>query len=126
MTDQPIERLPAGLDTGMRVEAIEGEIANVVFSGRLDSVGAASVAQRFKVAVADKRAVIVDLSDVDFVASLAIRFLVAGAKTVKSNGGKLVILSPQEYVYDVLKAAAIDTIIPVLFDRSQGIEAVRP
>ena len=92
----------------------------------LNSVGAASVAQRFKEAVADRRAVIVDLSDVDYIASLAIRFLVAGAKAVKHNGGKLVLLSPQEYVLDVLKTAAIDAIIPVLFDRSESIAAVRP
>jgi anti-anti-sigma factor len=110
----------------MTVEAIEGEIANVAFSGRLDSVGAAFVAQRFKVAVADKRAVIVDLSDVDYIASLAIRFLVAGAKTAKSNGGKLIILSPQAYVHDVLKTAGIDAIIPILFDRSEAVGAVRP
>jgi anti-sigma B factor antagonist len=126
MADRLIDCLPAASDTGMRVEAMEGEIANVVLSGRLDSVGAASLAQRFKVAVADKRAVIVDLSDVDFVASLAIRFLVAGVKAVKSNGGKLVILSPQEYVHDTLKSAAIDAIIPILFDRSEGVAAVRP
>ena len=110
----------------MTVEALEGEIANVVFSGRLDSVGAASLAQRFKTVVADKQAVIVDLSDVDYIASLAIRFLVAGAKSVKSNGGKLVIMRPQEYVHEVLKTAAIDAIIPILFDRSEGIAAVHP
>ena len=110
----------------MTVEAIEGEITNVVFSGRLDSVGAASVAQRFKAAVADKQAVIVDLSDVDYIASLAIRFLVAGAKAVRSNGGKLIILSPQDYVHEVLKVAEIDAIIPILFNRSEGIGTVRP
>jgi len=114
------------LDTEMTVEVVEGEITKVVFSGRLDSIGAASVAQRFKGVVADKRAVIVDLSDVEYIASLAIRFLVAGANTVKNNGGKLILLSPQEYVHDVLKTAAIDTIVPILFDLSGGIAAVHP
>jgi anti-anti-sigma factor len=76
--------------------------------------------------VGDKRAVIVDLSDVDYVASLANRFLLSGAKAVKGNGGKLVILSPEEYVYEVLKIAGIDQIMPILFDRSEAIAAVRP
>jgi anti-anti-sigma factor len=110
----------------MSVEYTGDEITNVVFQGRLDSVGAASVRQRFDAAVGAKQAVIVDLSDVDFVASLAIRFLVAGAKAVKNNSGKLVILSPQEYVHDVLKTAGIDLLIPILFDRTAAIAAVRP
>jgi anti-anti-sigma factor len=110
----------------MTVENIGDEITNVVFSGRLDSIGAASVSRRFNDQVSDKRAVIVDLSDVDYVASLAIRFLVIGAKAIKGNGGKLIILSPDEYVYSVLKTAGIDMMMPILFDRSEAIAAVRP
>ena len=110
----------------MTVEKIGDEITNVVFSGRLDSIGAASVSRHFNAEVSDKRAVIVDLSDVDYVASLAIRFLVTGAKAVKGNGGKLILLSPDEYVYSVLKTAGIDLMMPILFDRSEAIAAVRP
>jgi anti-anti-sigma factor len=110
----------------MSVEYIGDEIINVVFRGRLDSVGAASVGQRFNALVGARRAVMVDLSDVDYIASLAIRFLVTGAKAVKNNSGKLVILSPQEYVHDVLKTAGIDLLIPVLFDRTAALAAVQP
>src|SRR5438105_1933380 len=108
----------------MTVEYIGDEITNVVFRGRLDSVGAASVGQRFQALVGAKRAVIVDLSGVDFVASLAIRFLVVAAKAVKGNGGKLILLSPDEYVYDVLKTSGIDLVMPILFDRTEAIAAV--
>jgi anti-anti-sigma factor len=109
----------------MTVENIGDDITNVVFDGRLDSVGAAGLAQPFKAAVEGKRAVIVDLSGVDYVASLAIRFLVVGAKAVKANDGKLVLLSPEEYVFSVLKTAGIDLVIPILFDRNEAIAAVR-
>jgi hypothetical protein len=51
---------------------------------------------------------------------------VVGAKAVKANDGKLVILSPEEYVFSVLKTAGIDLIIPILFDRNEAIAAVRP
>jgi anti-anti-sigma factor len=110
----------------MTVENIGDDITNVVFRGRLDSVGAASVGQKFNAIVGAKRAVIVDLAGVEYVASLAIRFLMVGAKAVKGNGGKFVILSPDEYVYDVLKTAGIDLLMPVLFDRDAAIAAVRP
>jgi anti-anti-sigma factor len=109
----------------MTVEYIGDDITNVVFRGRLDSVGAASVAQRFQALVGSKRAVIVDLSGVDYMASLAIRFLVAGAKAVKGNGGKLILLSPDEYVRDVLNTAGIDLVMPIMFDRNDAIAAVR-
>jgi anti-anti-sigma factor len=110
----------------MTVEYIGDDIVNVVFRGRLDSVGAASVAQRFTALVGARRAVIVDLAGVDYIASLTIRFLVAGAKAVKGNGGKLVLLSPEEYVLGVLKTAGIDLVVPILFERSEAIAAVRP
>jgi stage II sporulation protein AA (anti-sigma F factor antagonist) len=109
----------------MTVESI-GDVTFVVLTDRLDSVGAAGLAQRFKDTVADKRAVVVDLADVDYIASLAIRFLLFGAKAVNANGGKFVILSPAEYVFDVLKAAGMDQLMPILFDRNEAIAAVKP
>jgi anti-sigma B factor antagonist len=109
----------------MTVETMADGTTNVVLDGRLDSVGAASVAQQFRAAVGDKRAVIVDLSAVEYIASLGIRFLVAGAKAVSANGGKLVLLSPDEYVHDVLKTTGIDLVMPILFDRDAALAAAR-
>jgi anti-anti-sigma regulatory factor len=39
---------------------------------------------------------VVDLSQVNFLTSLAIRMLVLGARAVANNGGKLVLSSPNE------------------------------
>ena len=50
----------------------------------------------------------------------------SAAKAVKANDGKLVLLSPEEYVFSVLKTAGIDLVIPILFDRNEAIAAVRP
>ena len=50
---------------------------------------------------------------------------VAGAKAVKGNGGKLILLSPDEYVRDVLNTAGIDLVMPIMFDRNDAIAAVR-
>ena len=49
----------------------------------------------------------------------------AGAKAVKGNGGKLILLSPDEYVRDVLNTAGIDLVMPIMFDRNDAIAAVR-
>jgi anti-anti-sigma factor len=109
----------------MDVEEIEGGITNVVLRGRLDTAGAGAIDLKFNVIAGAKRAVVVDLSNVAFMASLGIRLLVMGAKTITRKGGKLVILSPDENVHAVLKTAGIDQLIPIMFDRSAAIEAVR-
>jgi anti-anti-sigma factor len=58
-------------------------------------------------------------------ASLGIRLLVMGAKTITRKGGKLVVLSPDENVLAVLKTAGIKQLMPILFDRSAAIAAVQ-
>ena len=71
-------------------------------------------------AVADaKRAIVVDLSQVNFLTSRAIRMLVFGARAVTNKGGKLRVCStPNEWVnFSVLKWGAVDRTIsiPVMF-----------
>ena len=109
----------------MDVEEIDGGVTNVVLRGRLDTAGAGVIDLKFNVIAGAKRAVIVDLSKVDFMASLGIRLLVIGAKTITRKGGKLVVLSPDENVYAVLKTAGIEQLMPIMFDRSAAIAAVQ-
>jgi anti-anti-sigma factor len=68
---------------------------------------AGAIDLKFDVTAGAKRAVVVDLSNVAFKASLGIRLHVMGAKTITRKGGKLVILSPDENVHAVLKTAGI-------------------
>jgi anti-sigma B factor antagonist len=109
----------------MDVEEIDGGITNVVLRGRLDTAGAGAIDLKFNVIAGAKRAVIVDLSNVAFMASLGIRLLVMGAKSITRKGGKLVILSPDENVLAVLRTAGIEQLMPIMFDRGAAIEAVR-
>ena len=110
----------------MQIEELDGGVTNVVLRGRLDTVGAGVIDLKFNAVAGSKRAIIVDMSGVDFLASLGIRVLVIGAKAVRNKGGKLVILSPDENVHSVLKTAGIELLIPVLFDRAAAIAAVKP
>ena len=109
----------------MQVEELEGGVAHVVLRGRLDSAGVDAIYLPFTAVVGAKRAIVVDLSQVNFLTSLAIRMLVIGARTVTNKGGKLVLLSPSEWVSFVLDSAGIEQFIPVMFDRSAAIAAVR-
>jgi anti-anti-sigma factor len=107
----------------MVVEDI-GEVAHVVLRGRLDTAGAGVIDLKFNVVAGSRRAVVVDMAGVDFLASLGIRVLLLGARAVKNKGGKLVVLSPSDGVLNVLKTAGTDALIPIFFDRDAALAAV--
>lgn len=102
----------------MKVETAELDngVLKILLSGRLDVDGALAIDEDFRNAVTGKKHVVVDLADVDYLASLGIRTLVVGAKMAANVGGKLVVLAPQRNVEKVLRESNIDTLIPIVRD----------
>ena len=64
----------------------------------------------------EKRNVVVDMTEVSFLASLGIRTLVVSCKTLAAKGGNLVLLSLQPGVEKVLKTSGLHTMIPIVAD----------
>ncbi|WP_020177379.1 STAS domain-containing protein [Methyloferula stellata] len=108
----------------MVVDELDGGITNVALRGRLDTTGAQTIDMPFSVIAGAKRAVIVDLSEVDFLASLGIRVLLTSAKAVQRKGGKLALVAPEGNVLMVLKTAGMETLIPIFPERTAAIAAV--
>jgi anti-sigma B factor antagonist len=108
----------------MAVEEVAGGITKVVLRGRFDTTGAVMVELPFNKVATEKRAVMVDLSDVSFMSSYGIRVLLVGAKIISGKGGKLVILCPDNYVGKVLTTAGMDALIPVLQSESAAAAAL--
>jgi anti-anti-sigma factor len=98
------------------VTELENGITKITLSGRLDIEGALKIDSEFNSIVDDKKKVVVDLSDVTFMASLGIRTLITGAKATANNGGKMVLLNPQSNVERVLRTSRVDTVIPIIQD----------
>ena len=98
-------------------------LRRIVISGRLDMVGTGSIAPRLvELTAAPKKGVVVDMSAVEFLASIGIRSLIASAKTVQERGGKMVlVVNPSTTVMLSLKATGVDLLIPV-FDNSADAE----
>jgi anti-anti-sigma factor len=109
----------------MQVEDLDSGVTNITLRGRLDTVAAGDIDLKFSTVVGAKRAIVVDMSGVDFLASLGIRVLVMGAKAVRNKGGKVVLLSPDANVHSVLKIAGIDQLIPIVFDRATALSIVQ-
>ena len=102
---------------------LDNGVTKVSLGGPLDVDGALKIDSEFTKIAQQKKNVLVDLSDVTFIASLGIRTLVAGAKATAINGGKLVLLNPRSNVERVLRRSHVDTVMPIIRD-SIDLEAV--
>ncbi len=108
----------------MVVVDLDGGVTKVALRGRLDTVGAEAIDLRFSVIAGSKQAVVVDLSEVDFLASMGIRVLLTSAKAVQRKGGKLAMVVPEGNVLMVLKTAGMETLIPIFQDAEAAVAAV--
>lgn len=99
-------------------------ITLVELSGRMDVPGALKADPAFT-QIADKAdRLIIDLSKLDFLASLGIRTLVTTSKTLRAKNGNMVLVSPQPNIEQVLRSSGIDTIIPIAQDRADAEASV--
>jgi len=93
---------------------LDNSIILIKLSGRLDIIGTGEIETKFVgYCTGENVRVIVDLSEVDFLASIGIRLLTLTAKSVASRSGKMVILNPTPEVQDVLEITGIPAIIPI-------------
>ena len=92
--------------------------------GQLDILGVGKIETQFAAYCAgEKTRVIVDLSDLDFLASIGIRLLTINAKSLASRDGRMVLLNPTPEVRQTLELSCIPTIIPV-YDGIESAETV--
>ena len=108
----------------IRVNEMDNGIGVIKLGGTLDVVGTGEIETKFfGYCSGDKVRVVVDLADVDFLASIGIRMLVTTAKSVASRGGKMVLLNPSSEVLSVLEITGIPSIIPV-YSQLESAETV--
>jgi anti-anti-sigma factor len=98
----------------LQFNTVDNGIRLIKLIGKLDIIGTVEIQNKFTGHCAgDKVHLIVDLSEVDFLASIGIRLLELTAKSVASRGGKMVILNPIPEAQNMLEAAGIPAIIPI-------------
>jgi len=108
----------------IRVTDLDKGVTIIELTGRLDIMGVNNVETKFAAYCAgEKPRVIVDMSGVDFLASIGIRMLVTNAKSLRSRNGKMVLLNPTPDVLNVLEITDIPAIIPV-YSKLESAEAV--
>jgi len=105
---------------------LEDGIRKIDLKGRLDMEGANAIDLKFTALTAtQKNYIIVDLSGVEFIATLGIATLVRNAKAARLRAGNLVLLNPQPNVANVLATTRIDKIVPVYWNLDEARTHVR-
>jgi anti-anti-sigma factor len=103
---------------------LDNKIRLIKMTGNLDITGVGMIENKFSGYCAGERPrVLVDLSDVAFLASIGIRLLVLNAKAIASRGGRMVLLHPIPEVRSVLEITGIPSIIPI-YDGFESAETV--
>ncbi len=93
------------------------DLTHLAFRGRIDTVGVGEIELRFtSQTVPRAKPLLLDLSEVTFVASLGLRMLLSVAKALDRSGAKTALLNPQPPVAEVFKVSGIDKLIPVHYD----------
>ncbi|MFZ1397603.1 MAG: STAS domain-containing protein [Candidatus Promineifilaceae bacterium] len=101
-------------------------ILHLVLSGRLDIAGTGEIESKFTFQTATKKtAVLVDLSEVTFIASIGMRLLLSNARAQKQRGGLLVLYNPQPLVKDALITAGFEQLIPMFDDFDAACQALQ-
>src|SRR5215207_297859 len=73
----------------------------------------------------DGAAVVVDLSNVEFLTTPAISMFLDAAKCLKTSGGRIVATGPQPRVGEVLKRLRLDALLPVVGSVDEGVGRMR-
>ena len=109
----------------MEVVNLGERLVKVTLTGRLDTQGVNRLETRFVAAlVPGANNAIVDLSGVDFVASMGIRLFITVARSLAMRHAKLAIYGAQSMVNEVFDHVSLSEMVPVVASESEAIAAV--
>ena len=90
------------------------QITHVALRGHLDTTAVGDVELKFTShTVPQGKPLLLDISEVTFLSSLGLRMLLTVAKALDRRGAKMVLLSPQPLVRDVLSHSGFDQFMAV-------------
>jgi len=103
----------------------EDNITTLSLEGRLDAATVTALQPEFmEKTVALKKPVLVDMSQVTFMASLSIRMLVEAAKGLKTSGARLALLNPSPLVERTLKASGFHQVVGIFHEEEAARQSL--
>lgn len=109
----------------MKTEQID-DVLVIELPARLDAVGVAALEGRLNEAVtAHKGKVLADMSEVTFVASLALRMLLTALKAAQPLGGDVRLAGLQPPIAEIFRKSRFDTLFKIYPDREAALAAYK-
>ena len=109
----------------MEISPVQDRLVKVTLTGRLDTPGVDRVETRFIASlIPGGNNAIVDLSQVDFVASMGIRMIVSAARSLRTRKATLAVYGAQEQVSQVFEIVALGQIISICSTEAEALAAV--
>lgn len=94
----------------------------VAINGRIDSAAASEFETALNQLTEDGQdTIVLDLNEVEFLASAALRVMVTIRKAVQEKGGELAIAQPSPRVIDTLEIAGLNVLFTTYPDRETAI-----
>ena len=98
----------------LQYSELENDIRLIKLKGKLDIDGVSEIENQLaEYCNGENARVVLDLSEVEFLASIGIRLLTLTAKSLMGRCGKMVLLNPAPDVQSVLEITGIPAIIPI-------------
>jgi len=111
----------------MEISPISDRLVKVTLTGRLDAPTVDRIETRLTAAlVPGANNAIIDLSGVDFVASLGIRMLISAAKSLKMRQAKLAVYGTQDQVRQVFELVSLQQMLNICATEEEARAAVAP
>jgi anti-anti-sigma factor len=109
----------------IETELLEDGLLKVGLRGRMDIAGVEAAAMEFtSLTAVEARRVILDLSGVDFLASIGVRAILQNARALKLRGGAMALCGAPPLVAQVLESAGVGNVITVSPDLASARAAL--
>ena len=105
----------------MDVQDLPGGVSKVVLRGRFDTTGAVLIELPFNTIATEKRAIIVDLSDVSYIDSAGLAALIQAMQKVEGYGGKFMLAGLQETVRSIFEISRLDQVFQIFPDADSAL-----
>jgi anti-anti-sigma factor len=113
------------VNVDMEVAGLDNGLTKITLSGRLDTPGVDRIEARFVATVVPgNKSAIVDVSGVDFIASMGIRMFITAARSMALRHAKLALYGAQSMVNQVFEHVSMTDFVPVVENEAEAIAAV--
>lgn len=95
---------------------------HLALSGRLDMAGVREIEIPFAEHTTDpNKSILLDMTEVSFVASMGLRMLLSAAKKIHSGNGKIILINTNTMIKEVLKLAGIESLLNYAANETEAV-----